>query len=270
MLMRAGVCLAREYDLSNLRFIASVGEPLSPKAVRWGVQVFDQPIHDTWWQTETGVIMIANYASMPVVPGSMGKPVPGVTVGVVTRVADAVLVIEEPGIVGELAVRAPWPSMVRAYLDQGERYASCFVDGWYLSGDLVTRDAAGYLWFIGRTDDVITCADDLIGPFEIERALLEHPAVAEAAVIAKPDRGAGTIIKAFVALAPGFAGRDALRRELIGFGRTRLGMAVAPGEIEFCEALPRTYSGKIMRRLLEARELGLPEGDTSTLQSPTR
>ena len=267
MLMRAGAELAREYDLSRLRFIASVGEPLNPEAVRWGVEAFGQAIHDNWWQTETGGIMVANYASMPVAPGSMGKPLPGIDVAIVTREGEGVRVIDEPRVEGELAVRAPWPSMFRTYLGQPERYAACFRDGWYLSGDLAERDADGYLWFIGRADDVIKSAGHLIGPFEVESALLEHPAVAEAGVIGKPDEVAGNIIKAFVALRPGHEPSEALRRELIGHARERLGPAVAPREIEFCDDLPKTRSGKIMRRLLKARELGLPEGDTSTLES---
>ncbi|PRQ02725.1 acetate--CoA ligase [Enhygromyxa salina] len=264
-LMRAGVGLSREYDLSKLRFIASVGEPLDPEAVRWSIKALGQPIHDNWWQAETGSIMIANYASMPVVLGSMGKPLPGVTVGIVTRVAGGVRLIDEPGAVGELAVRAPWPSMFRAYLDQEERHESCFVDGWYLSGDLASRDAAGYIWFVGRADDMIQSAGHLIGTFAVESALLQHPAVAEVAVIGKPDPVDGACIKAFVTLAPGFAAREALRRELLGFGRARLGLVAAPRELEFCDGPPRTRSGKTMRRLLLARELGLPEGDTSTL-----
>ena len=267
MLMRAGVELAREYDLSSLRFIASVGEPLNPEAVRWGLEAFGQAIHDNWWQTETGGIMVANYASMPVCPGSMGKPLPGVEVGLVRRVGEGVEIVDEVGVEGELAIRTPWPSMFRAYLDQPERYRKCFADGWYLSGDLAERDEDGYLWFIGRADDVIKTAGHLIGPFEVESVLLEHPAVAEAGVIGKPDELAGAIIKAFVAVKPGAIPDEALRRTLLGFCRERLGPAVAPREIEFCDELPKTRSGKIMRRLLKARELGLPEGDTSTLES---
>ena len=267
MLMRAGVELAREYDLSSLRFIASVGEPLNPEAVRWGLEAFGQAIHDNWWQTETGGIMVANYASMPVCPGSMGKPLPGVEVGLVRRVGEGVEIVDEAGVEGELAIRTPWPSMFRAYLDQPERYRKCFADGWYLSGDLAERDEDGYLWFIGRADDVIKTAGHLIGPFEVESVLLEHPAVAEAGVIGKPDELAGAIIKAFVAVKPGAIPDEALRRTLLGFCRERLGPAVAPREIEFCDELPKTRSGKIMRRLLKARELGLPEGDTSTLES---
>jgi acetyl-CoA synthetase len=269
MLMRPGAELAREYDLSRLRFIASVGEPLNPEAVRWGVEAFGRPIHDNWWQTETGGIIVSNYASMPVAPGSMGKPLPGVEVAIVERdeQTGAVEVLDEPGVEGELAIRTPWPSMFRAYLDQPERYQKCFADGWYLSGDLATRDAEGYLWFIGRADDVIKSAGHLIGPFEVESALIEHPAVVEAAVIGKPDELVGAVIKAFVVVKAGREGDEALRRELIGFARARLGPAVAPREIEFCDDLPKTRSGKIMRRLLKARELGLPEGDTSTLES---
>ena len=269
MLMRAGAELAREYDLSRLRLIASVGEPLNPEAVRWGVEAFGRPIHDNWWQTETGGIIVANYASMPVAPGSMGKPLPGIDVAIVGRdeQSGALEILDEPGVEGELAIRTPWPSMFRAYLDQPERYQACFVDGWYLSGDLASRDAEGYLWFIGRTDDVIKSAGHLIGPFEVESALLEHPAVVEVAVIGKPDELVGAIVKAFVVVRPGRVPDEALRRELLGFARTRLGPVVAPRELEFCDDLPKTRSGKIMRRLLAAREFGLPEGDTSTLES---
>jgi len=268
MLMKAGAELARAHDLSRLRFVASVGEPLNPEAVVWGLEALGRPIHDNWWQTETGGIMIANLAAMPVKPGSMGRPLPGVTAAVVRREADGrVVEVNEPGEEGELALRPGWPSMFRGYLGDEARYRACFADGWYLSGDLVRRDGDGYFWFVGRKDDVIKSAGHLIGPFEVESALLEHPAVAEAAAIGKPDPVALEFVKAFVSLKPGFAPSEALRLELIGFGRSRLGRAVAPKEIDFLPSLPRTRSGKIMRRLLKARELGLPEGDTSTLES---
>ena len=172
--------------------------------------------------------------------------------------------------VGELALKAGWPAMFRAYLNEPERYAKCFVGEWYLTGDLAMRDEEGYYWFVGRADDVIKSAGHLIGPFEVETALMEHPAVAEAAVIGKPDPTMGEIVKAFVALKPGFAPDETLRKELLGHGRKRLGAAVAPKEIDFRPSLPRTRSGKIMRRLLKARELGLPEGDISTLESDSR
>jgi acetyl-CoA synthetase len=267
MLMKAGPELARAHDLGSLRFVASVGEPLHAEGVLWGRDVLGLPVHDNWWQTETGGIMIANYAAMEIRPGSMGRPLPGIRAGLVRRRRDGGLdVIEEADVEGELALRPGWPSMFRAYLDDEERYRRCFRDGWYLSGDLVKRDADGYLWFVGRSDDVIKTAGHLIGPFEVESALLAHPAVAEAGVIGKPDPVAGDVIKAFVSLRAGFEAGEALRRELLAFARARLGPAVAPREIEFQGDLPKTRSGKIMRRLLRARELGLPEGDLSTLE----
>jgi acetyl-CoA synthetase len=267
MLMKAGAELARPHDLSRLRFVASVGEPLNPEGVVWGLEALGRPIHDNWWQTETGGIMIANYAAERVKPGSMGRPLPGVTAAVVRRGEDGrVAEVTEPGVEGELALRPGWPSMFRGYLGDEARYRACFADGWYLTGDLARRDADGYYWFVGRKDDVIKSAGHLIGPFEVESALLEHPAVAEAAAIGKPDPVALEFVKAFVSLKPGYTPSEALRLELIGHGRKRLGTAVAPKEIDFLPSLPRTRSGKIMRRLLKARELGLPEGDLSTLE----
>ncbi|WP_228389318.1 acetate--CoA ligase [Cumulibacter manganitolerans] len=269
-LMRLGAP-GEKSDLA-LRFVASVGEPLNPEAVMWGVQAFGLPVHDNWWQTETGGIMIANTAVADIKPGSMGRPLPGVTAAVLRRGPDGVDDGDgrpeqvEAGEVGELALRPGWPSMFRGYLGAEERYARCFVGGWYLSGDLVSRDADGYFWFHGRSDDVIKSSGHLIGPFEVESALAEHPAVAEAGVIGKPDPVAGEIVKALVVLRPGTAADAALVRELVGFGRSRLGAAVAPREIEIVTALPVTRSGKIMRRLLRSREVGLPAGDLSTLE----
>ncbi|HVU00326.1 MAG TPA: acetate--CoA ligase [Polyangiaceae bacterium] len=266
MLMRAGADLARGRDLSRLRFVASVGEPLNPDAVTWGEQAFGMPIRDNWWQTETGGIMIANVPGMTVRPGSMGKPLPWVEAGIVRRGAHGLEEIREPDVEGELALRPGWPSMFRAYLNEPARYEKCFEAGWYLTGDLAKRDADGYYWFVGRADDVIKTAGHLIGPFEVESTLLSHPAVVEAAVIGKPDPLALNIVKAFVVPRPGYAATDALRDELIGFARKKLGPAVAPREIAFVESVPKTRSGKVMRRLLRARELGLEEGDTSTLE----
>jgi len=269
MLMKAGAELAREYDLSALRFLASVGEPLNPEAVVWSQEVFGRCFHDNWWQTETGGIMIANFAAMEVRPGSMGRPLPGIEAAIVRRLEEGgVEEVTQPDGVGELALRPGWPSMFRTYWNEPERYAKCFAGGYYLTGDLARRDADGYYWFVGRADDVIKTMGHLIGPFEVESALLEHPAVAEAGVIGKPDPVAGELVKAFVALKGGFTPDEALRRDLLGFARTRLGAVVAPKEIAFLPAIPRTRSGKIMRRLLKARELGLPEGDTSTLEEP--
>ncbi len=268
MMMKLGREALQDLDLSALRFMASVGEPLNPEAVVWSAEAFGHPFHDNWWQTETGGIMIANYAAMDVKPGSMGRPLPGIEAAVVRRSQDgSVEIVDQPGEQGELALKAGWPSMMRGYLHEDERFAKCFANGWYLTGDLASRDEDGYLWFVGRADDVIKSSGHLIGPFEVESTLMEHPAVAEAGVIGKPDPMAGEIVKAFVALKPGFDATDALRKELLGHARKRLGAAVAPKEIEFKTALPRTRSGKIMRRLLKARELGLPEGDLSTLES---
>ncbi|XXU41646.1 acetate--CoA ligase [Sorangium sp. So ce1000] len=270
MLMKAGVEPLRARDLRALRFMASVGEPLNPDAVSWSNEVLGRPFHDGWWQTETGGIMIANLASVDVRPGSMGRPLPGVEAAIVRRTPEGgVEVIEQPDVEGEIALRPGWPSMFRAYWNNPERYAKCFAGGWYLSGDLARRDEDGYYWFVGRDDDVIKSAGHLIGPFEVESTLLMHPAVAEAAVIGRPDPIAGEIVKAFVALKPGHAPSPDVERELIGFARKHLGPAVAPREIAFAGSVPRTRSGKIMRRLLRARELGLPEGDLSTLEAAT-
>ena len=270
MLMKAGAAFAKRFDLSKLRLLASVGEPLNPEAVAWGADTFGKPIHDNWWQTETGGIMVSNYLSMDVKPGSMGRPLPGVTAGIVEHLDGGVREITKPMAMGELALRPGWPSMMRAYINEEARYKKCFVDGWYLTGDLAMRDSDGYYWFVGRSDDVIKSSGHLIGPFEVESALMEHPAVAEAGVIGIPEPTAGEIVKAYVALKNGFQPSEALRKELLGHARQRLGPAVAPKDIAFRQNLPKTRSGKIMRRLLKARELGLPEGDISTLESEER
>ena len=275
MLMKLGREPLQGRDLSALRFAGSVGEPLNPEAVVWGADVLGLPFHDNWWQTETGGIMIANYAAETIKPGSMGRPLPGVEAAIAHRETDddgntLTFVIEEAtDVEGELVLRAGWPSMFRGYLDQPERYAKAFHDGWYITGDLARRDADGYFWFVGRADDVIKAAGHLIGPFEVESALIEHPAVAEAGVIGIPDEVAGNLIKAFVTLNPGYEPSDDLVRGLRAHARKQLGSAVAPRSIEIRDHLPKTRSGKIMRRLLRARELGLPEGDLSTLEEPT-
>ena len=268
MLMKAGAEIARKRSYPALRFIASVGEPLNPEAVWWGKEVLGLPIHDNWWQTETGGIMIANTPAFDIKPGSMGRPLPGIEAAIVKKDEEGkVSPVDTADTEGELALKRGWPSMLRGYLHNKERYRKCFAGEWYLTGDLARRDADGYFWFVGRADDVIKSAGHLIGPFEVESALMEHPAVAEAGVIGKPDEVVGEVVKAFVSLKKGFEASDALRMELLGHARKKLGAAVAPKEIDFLPSLPRTRSGKIMRRLLKARELGLPEGDTSTLES---
>ena len=272
MLMRAGNEIRENYDLSALTFIASVGEPLNAEAVRWSERVFGLPFHDNWWQTETGAIMIANTANQPIKPGSMGLPLPDITAAIVKRNEQGrVEEIMNDMEIGELALKQGWPSMFRGYLHQQDKYRSCFQEGWYLTGDLAKRDSQGYYWFVGRADDLIKSSGHLIGPFEVESALMEHKAVAEVGVIGIPDDIAGEVVKAYVALNPDFEQNErtltALQKELKGFARKKLGTVVAPKEIVFRENLPKTRSGKIMRRLLKARELNLPEGDISTLES---
>lgn len=267
-LMRIGIEPRLRCDLSRLRLIHSVGEPLNPEAVVWGEKALGLPIHDNWWQTETGGIMISNFPSMEIRPGSMGRPLPGIEAAIVRRIGtDKVEAISEPEVQGDLALRPGWPSMFRGYLHDEERYRKCFVSGWYLTGDLAKRDADGYFWFVGRSDDIIKTSGHMVGPFEVESTLMEHPSVGEAGVIGKPDPMIGELVKAFVALKPGFEPSEDLRLELIGFARKRLGSAVASREIEFKQNLPKNKAGKIMRRLLKARELGLPEGDLSTLET---
>ena len=266
MLMKAGDALAKQHRYPNLRFLASVGEPLNPEGVLFGMRAFGKPFHDNWWQTETGGIMIANYASMDVRPGSMGKPLPGITAGIVCKQDDGQVDVVADGEVGELALKVGWPSMFRGYLNELARYQKCFVGDWYLTGDLAKRDADGYYWFVGRTDDVIKSSGHLISPFEVESALMTHPAVAQAGVIGVPDPIMGEAVKAFVELKAGHEPSEALKKSIMATARKLLGAAVAPREIAFSAALPRTRSGKIMRRLLKARELGLPEGDLSTLE----
>ncbi|UXA19001.1 acetate--CoA ligase [Mycobacterium sp. SMC-4] len=268
MLIKAGDELAGGYRFPRLRFVASVGEPLNAEAVWWGKRVLGLPIHDNWWQTETGGIMIANTPAFDIKPGSMGRPLPGVEAAIVHRGEDGdIEVISSPDVEGELALRPGWPSMFRGYLHQDQRYRNAFSGGLYLTGDMVKRDRDGYYWFVGRTDDVIKSAGHLIGPFEVENALTDHPAVAEAAVIGVPDPTVGEVVKAFVTLRDRYQPDEALQRDLLAHARKRLGAAVAPKTIEFTESLPHTRSGKIMRRLLKARELGLPEGDTSTIET---
>ncbi len=266
MMMKAGPDELKGFDFKALRHLLSVGEPLNAEAVIWTEKNIGLPAHDTWWQTETGAIMIANFPTLDIRPGSMGKAVPGIDIELVKRTESGLKIIREANEEGEIAIKTPWPSMFDTYIHEEERYKKCFADGYYLAGDLAKRDADGYLWFIGRADDVIKSSGHLIGPFEVESVLMEHQAVAEAGVIGVPDDVAGELVKAFISLRKGFTASEDLGDEIRGHARARLGAAVAPREIKFMENLPRTRSGKIMRRLLKARELGLPEGDLSTLE----
>lgn len=266
MLMKAGLEPVRKHRFPALRLIASVGEPLNPEAVMWGVEAFGLPVHDTWWQTETGAIMIANFVAEPVWPGSMGRAMPGVEVAIARRREDGSVQLLDANQVGEIVLRPGWPSMFKTYLNDEQRYRESFADGWYFSGDQARRDAQGYFWFIGRSDDIIKSAGHLISPFEVECALNLHPAVMQSAVIGLPDAVAEQVIRAIVELKPGRQASNELQRDIVAHGRRLLGAAIAPRDVEFTASLPRTRSGKIMRRLLRSRALGLPEGDLSTLE----
>lgn len=263
MLMKAGDDVVFEHSLESLRHILSVGEPLNPEVVRWGMKVYGLPIHDNWWQTETGMMLIANLPCNPIKPGSMGKPLPGVYAGIVDDTGAEV----EPGKLGRLVVRPGWPAMLRTIWNNEEKYKEYFkIPGWYFSGDNAWKDEEGYFWFVGRADDVINTAGHRVGPFEVESALVEHPAVVEAGVIGKPDKERGEIIKAFIVLNNGVEATDKLLEEIKEFTKQTLAAHAYPREIEVKDSLPKTRSGKIMRRLLKAWELGLPTGDTSSLE----
>ncbi len=261
MLMGADEEILKKYDLSSLRHILSVGEPLNPEVIRWGMEVFNLRIHDNWWMTETGAQLISNYPSMDIRPGSMGKPIPGVEAAIIDDDGN----ILPPLTMGNLAVRRGWPSMMRKIWKNPEKFESYFIKDWYVSGDSSYMDEDGYFWFQGRVDDVIMTAGERVGPFEVESKLVEHPAVAEAGVIGKPDPLRGEIIKAFVSLKHGYEPSDELKEEIRNYVKTGLAAHAAPREIEFKDKLPKTRSGKIMRRVLKAWELNLPTGDLSTL-----
>ncbi|MDQ8733487.1 acetate--CoA ligase [Paenibacillus sp. LHD-38] len=263
MLMGAGDEISQNFDLSSLRHVLSVGEPLNPEVVRWGLKVYGQRIHDTWWMTETGGQLICNYPSMDIKPGSMGKPVPGVKAAIIDDSGNEVA----PYRMGNLAIQTPWPSMMRKVWNNPSKYEEYFyLKGWYISGDSAYMDEDGYFWFQGRIDDVINTAGERVGPFEVESKLVEHPAVAEAGVIGKPDPMRGEIIKAFIALREGYEASDELKQEISQFVKIGLSAHAAPREIEFKDKLPKTRSGKIMRRVLKAWELNLPTGDLSTIE----
>ncbi|KEF37636.1 acyl-CoA synthetase/AMP-acid ligase [Schinkia azotoformans MEV2011] len=263
MLMGAGDEVIKQYDLSALRHVLSVGEPLNPEVVRWGHKVFGLRIHDNWWMTETGAQLISNYPSMEIRPGSMGKPIPGVVAAIVDDQGNEL----PPLRMGNLAIKKGWPSMMRQIWNNPEKYESYFVpNDWYVSGDSAYMDEDGYFWFQGRVDDVIMTAGERVGPFEVESKLVEHPAIAEAGVIGKPDPVRGEIIKAFIALRDGYEQSDELKEEIRAFVKTGLAAHAAPREIEFRDKLPKTRSGKIMRRVLKAWELDLPTGDLSTME----
>ena len=263
MLMGAGDEVVKKFDLSSLRHVVSVGEPLNPEVIKWGMKVFQKRIHDTWWMTETGAQLICNYPCLEIKPGSMGKPIPGVVAAIVDDQGNEL----PPNRMGNLAIKKGWPSMMHTIWNNKEKYESYFMPGdWYVSGDSAYMDEEGYFWFQGRVDDVIMTSGERVGPFEVESKLLEHPAVAEAGVIGKPDPVRGEIIKAFIALMDGYTPSEELTEEIRQFVKTGLAAHAAPREIEFRDKLPKTRSGKIMRRVLKAWELNLPTGDLSTME----
>lgn len=263
MLMGAGDELVKQYNISTLRHILSVGEPLNPEVVRWGMKVFNNRIHDTWWMTETGGQLICNYPCMEIKPGSMGKPIPGVEAAIVDDQGNEL----PPYRMGNLAIKKGWPSMMHTIWNNPEKYESYFMPGdWYVSGDSAYMDEDGYFWFQGRIDDVIMTSGERVGPFEVESKLVEHPAIAEAGVIGKPDPVRGEIIKAFVALREGYEPSEELKEDIRSFVKKGLAAHAAPREIDFRDKLPKTRSGKIMRRVLKAWELDLPTGDLSTME----
>lgn len=263
-LMKAGDEVVKKYDMSCLRLLASVGEPLNSEAVIWSEKVFGKPFLDTYWQTETGSIMITNFPGMKVKPGSMGKGFPGITATVVDE--NTYEEFDGPGKIGLIAIKPGWPSMMRTYWNNEETYQKKFKNGWYLTGDRSSIDAEGYFWFTGRDDDIINTGGHLVSPFEVESALLEHPAVAESAVVAKPDFVNMEVVKAFVTLKPGYVASKDLDLEIMNFVRKKLSPLAMPQEIEFIDNLPKTRSGKIMRRILHAKEWGEEIGDISTLE----
>lgn len=262
MLMAAGSPLVKQFDMSHLRHMCSVGEPLNPEAIVWAIRTFGMPFHDTWWQTETGAISIANYPSLDIKIGSMGKPIPGITAAIVDDEGKVL----PAGYEGNIAIKPGWPSMMKTIWRRPTKYKSYFTNGWYISGDHGSIDKDGYFWFIGRADDVIKTSGERVGPFEVESALVEHPGVIEAGVIGKPDKLRGEIIKAFVVLDKNQKPSEKLKEELSLYVKKHLAGHAYPREIEFIDKLPKTRSGKIMRRILKAKDLGLPIGDTSTLE----
>ncbi len=265
LLMKEGKEPPKKYDLSCLRHLASVGEPLNAEAVIWSEEVLGKPFHDTFWQTETGCIVITNFPGMPIKPGSMGKPFPGITATVLnTRTYQP---ITETGVAGVIALRPGWPSFIRGYWRNDAGFAAKHKNGWYLCGDRASIDSDGYYWFMGRDDDVINTGGHLVGPFEIESALLEHPSVAESAAVAKPDPVNMEVVKAFVTLKPGFTPSGDLELEIMNHIRKRLSPLAMPQEIEFVDSLPKTRSGKIVRRVLRCKEFNEPVGDLSTIMN---
>lgn len=263
MLMAQGIELTKKFNFKSIRHICSVGEPLNPEALRWIKKITGQAPHETWWMTETGMHIICNYRSLDFKVGATGRSFPGTYASVIDDKGKEL----PPNTMGQLAVKTPWPSMMKEIYKNPAKFQEYFrIKGWYLSGDSAYKDKDGFIWFAGRADDVIKTAGERVGPFEVESALVQHPAVAEAGVIGKPDEVRGQIVKAFISLRKGFEPSDILKKEVSDFVKKNLAAHAAPREVEFVEKVPKTRSGKIMRRVLRAWDQGLPVGDISTME----
>ncbi len=269
-LMRFGDAWPKRHNLSSLRLLGSVGEPINPEAWKWYYNNIGGgrcPIMDTWWMTECGGFVITPLPSMALKPGSCTKPFPGIDVDVVDEEGNSC----PPGVEGKLVIKNPWPGMLRTVYGDPDRMVKTYFSaypqqGWYLAGDSARKDEDGYYHIIGRIDDVIKVSGYRLGTAEIESGLVSHPAVAEAACIGVPDEVRGNVIYAYCMLRQGFTGSDDLVDKLKEHIKHEVGPIAVPSKIEFVAALPKTRSGKIMRRVLKARAMGLPEGDTSTLE----
>jgi acetyl-CoA synthetase len=256
-----------KYNLDNLRLVLSVGSPLYANVVEWGEKNLGLPILDNWWQTETGGIMIANYSSVKVKPGSMGKPLPGVEAAIAMISDGEINIVTQPNVKGFLVLKKNIPSMFIQYLGDNELYTNAFRDGWYITGDLAKKDEDGYYWYIGREEDIIKTSGHMIGPLEVESQLMKHPAIEDIAVIGKPDALVGEFVKAFVVLKKNNNKDEEMKLDIMGFARKIIGYSIAPKEISFVDSLPKTKCGKLMRRVLKSRELGLSDGDISMLEN---
>jgi acetyl-CoA synthetase len=253
-LMAKGEDALKMHDLRSLRHLLSVGEPLPAEVVYWTKRVLKAPVHDTWWMTETGMIMIANYPAMPIKPGSIGRPVPGVTAAVIGADGEELPLLT----LGELAIKSGWPSMMTGILRDSAEYSRYFRGPWFVSGDTAYVDEDGYFYYQGRDDDLVKIGGVVVGPSEVEDVLRRHPAVTDAGIIAKPDPLKGNSIKAFVVLKSEVPETEELKQEIMGFVRKHFSSRISPREIEFRPSIPRSKEGRVVRRVLKAWELGLP------------
>ena len=262
-LMEAGEDLPTRYDFSHLRHIATVGKALVPQVFYWTKKNLGHSPHDTWWMSECGMISLANFPSMDIKPGSMGRPVPGIEAAILDENGAPLPLLT----MGELALKVPWPSLMSGIWRDPGRYETYFRHkGWFLTGDMALMDEEGYYYHQGRMDDLIKVGDKLIGPFEIEQVLCQHPAVLESAVISKRSRPADTYLKAFITVNRGYTPSKRLNQEIRAFVRANISPDIPLNEVDFLDELPKTGAGKLLRRVLRARELGLPGGDPAGMK----